>query len=198
MTDRDMYFSTDIETDGPLVGIHSMLSIGSVAIDDEGKEISTFSMNLKELDGAIQDPNTMKWWSDKQTAWNEARKNPKDPLKVMQAFVMWVKGISEPRNSKPILLAHPTVFDYAFIRWYLIRFIGEDIFDLSSIDLRSYFMRHTCKDYSNSPIIFSNELQKKELTHIALYDAKDQATVFIKVYREVNRNLPRYSILPAP
>lgn len=189
-----MYFSTDIETDGPLAGINSMLSVGSVAVDDEGKEISTFSMNLKELEGAVQDPDTMKWWSNKQTAWEAARKNPQDPQEVMHRFVLWVKGIATPRNSRPVILAYPAAFDYSFIRWYLIKFTGSDIFDLSSIDLRSYAMRALGNDYSHSKILLLNNSKKKNLTHIALNDARDQVELFVKMYKEANLHLPRYHI----
>jgi hypothetical protein len=189
---REMYFSTDIECDGPLVGIHSMLSLGSVALDDDGKEISTFSMNLKELEGAVQDEDTMKWWSDKPKAWAAARKDPKDPKEVMHAFVVWVKGIANPRNSKPVFLAYPTVFDYGFVRWYLIKFTGTDIFNLASIDLRSYAMGVSGKNYFNSKIDFIDGHKKKELIHVALADARDQATVFVDLYTAANPNLPRY------
>jgi hypothetical protein len=189
---RDMYFSVDIETDGPLVGINSMLSLGSTALDDDGKEISTFSMNLKELDGAVQDEDTMRWWSGRPKALAAARKDPRSPKEVMHAFVVWVKGISEPRNSKPILLAYPTVFDYGFIRWYLIRFTGSDIFDLNSIDLRSYAMGTSGKNYFDSKVDFINNHKKKELSHIALVDARDQASAFVDLYTTANPNLPRY------
>lgn len=187
---REMYFSIDIETDGPLVGIHSMLSLGSIALDDDCKEISTFSMNLKELDGAVQDADTMKWWADKPKAWNAARKNPKNPEEVMHAFTIWVKGVAEPRNSKPILLAYPTVFDYGFVRWYLIKFTGSDIFGLSSIDLRSYVMGASNKNYANSKI--SRTKEHKELSHISLLDARDQAEIFTSLYTTVNPNLSNY------
>jgi len=169
-----------------------MLSLGSVALDDDGKEVSSFSMNLKELDGAIQDKDTMKWWSSKPKAWEAARRDPKSPQEVMKAFNTWVKGIAEPRNSNPIFLAYPTVFDYAYVRWYLIKFVGSDIFDLASIDIRSYAMHAIGKDYSNSKINFSNGSKKKELTHVALADARDQASIFVELYKEANPNLPRY------
>ena len=187
-----MFFSVDIETDGPLVGIHSMLSLGSVALDDEGKEISTFYMNLKELEGAVQDAETMTWWADKPKAWTAARKDPKDPKEVMKAFVVWVKGIAEPRNSKPIFLAYPTVFDYAYVRWYLIKFTGSDVFNLNSIDIRSYAMRASGKDYSNSKVDFFEGHKKKELSHVALADARDQAAIFVDLYKAANPNIPHY------
>ena len=45
----ELYISTDVETDGPIPGPHSMLSIGSAAYTADKKILSTFSANLETL-----------------------------------------------------------------------------------------------------------------------------------------------------
>ena len=46
---REIYVSTDIETDGPVAGKHSMLSIGSRAYVANKQLLGTFSANLETL-----------------------------------------------------------------------------------------------------------------------------------------------------
>jgi hypothetical protein len=48
----ETYVSTDIESDGPIPGVNSMLSFASVALDGDGRELATFSANLEPLPGA--------------------------------------------------------------------------------------------------------------------------------------------------
>ena len=55
----EIYVSTDIETDGPVPGLNSMLSFGSAAYLADKTMISTFSANLEFLPGASGDPMTM-------------------------------------------------------------------------------------------------------------------------------------------
>ena len=53
---REIYVSTDIETDGPIPGINSMLSVGSAAYSADKILISTFSANLETLPEASPNP----------------------------------------------------------------------------------------------------------------------------------------------
>ncbi len=52
----EIYVSTDVETDGPIPGPHSMLSFGSAAYTADKKLVSTFSANLETLEGASRAP----------------------------------------------------------------------------------------------------------------------------------------------
>jgi hypothetical protein len=58
---KEVYVSTDVETDGPIPGPHSILSIGSAAYLPDKTLVSTFSANLELLPGASGDPRTMEW-----------------------------------------------------------------------------------------------------------------------------------------
>ena len=52
----EIYVSTDVETDGPIPGPHSMLSFGSAAYLADKTLVSTFAVNLETLPGASGDP----------------------------------------------------------------------------------------------------------------------------------------------
>lgn len=64
----EIIISTDIEADGPIPGPFSMLSLGCAAfIMDHNHRpainlIDRFSVNLLQLAGATEDPETMKFW----------------------------------------------------------------------------------------------------------------------------------------
>ena len=69
----EIYVSTDVETDGPIPGPHSMLSFGSVAFDESGVELGAFERNLQALSGAAGAPETMEWWAAHPEAWEACR-----------------------------------------------------------------------------------------------------------------------------
>src|SRR6266699_2275217 len=75
----EIYVSTDVETDGPIPGPHSMLSFGSAAYRADKTLVDTFSANLQTLPGAAGHPETMAWWQTQPEAWAEARKDPPGP-----------------------------------------------------------------------------------------------------------------------
>ena len=58
----EIYVSTDIETDGPVPVVNSMLSFGSAAYLADKTLIGTFTANLETLPGAEPDPRTTEWW----------------------------------------------------------------------------------------------------------------------------------------
>jgi hypothetical protein len=50
---EEIYASTDVETDGPIPGPYSMLSLGSAAYRADKTLLSTISPNLETLPGGI-------------------------------------------------------------------------------------------------------------------------------------------------
>ena len=74
----EIYISTDVETDGPIPGPHSMLSIGSAAYTADKVLVATFSANLETLPGAQAHPKTAEWWATQPEAW--AAMPPSMPL----------------------------------------------------------------------------------------------------------------------
>ena len=67
-TMNEIYVSTDVETDGPIPGVNSMLSFGSAAYLADKTLVSTFTANLETLPGAEADPQTMEWWRSQPEA----------------------------------------------------------------------------------------------------------------------------------
>src|SRR5215467_8154746 len=90
---KEIYVSTDVETDGPIPGPHSMLSFGSAAYLADKTLVGTFSANLETLPGAAGNPSTMEWWATQKVAWEACRQNPQPPETAMRQYLSWLKGL---------------------------------------------------------------------------------------------------------
>lgn len=102
----EIYISTDVETDGPIPGPHSMLSFGSAAFTADKRLLGTFSANLELLPGAAGDPKTMQWWQSQPEAWAACRADARRPEDVMPEYVKWLKG----QPGRVVFVAYPACF----------------------------------------------------------------------------------------
>src|SRR5512134_2910689 len=98
----EIYVSTDVETDGPIPGPHSMLSLGSAAYTADKRLVSTFSANLETLPGATAHPKTAEWWATQQEAWAACRTNLETPEVAMTRYTNWIKEL----KGKPVFVAY--------------------------------------------------------------------------------------------
>lgn len=173
---REIYVSTDVEADGPIPGIYSMLSFGSAAYLADKTLIGTFSANLETLPGAAMHPKTMAWWAEHPEAWETCRRNLQKPEEAMQAYLQWLKRLP----GQPVFVAYPAAFDFMFVYWYLIRFTGESPFSHSALDIKTYAMAMFKKPYrestpKNMPACW---FDTNRHPHVALDDALEQGALF--------------------
>jgi hypothetical protein len=172
----EIYISTDVETDGPIPGPHSMLSFGSAAYTPDKRIVSTFSANLKTLEGATAHPETARWWATQPEAWAACRTDPQEPEAAMRAYVEWIRTL----QGKPVFVAYPAGFDFLFVYWYLMRFVGESPFSHSALDMKSYAMAVLGTEFRestkcNMPRHWFDDFPH---THVALDDAIEQGALF--------------------
>jgi hypothetical protein len=177
----EIYISTDVETDGPIPGPHSMLSFGSAAYTADKQLVSTFSANLETLPGAAAHPRTAEWWATQPEAWAACRTRLEPPEAAMRRYVGWIKGLP----GKPVFVAYPAGFDFLFVYWYLIRFTGESPFSHSALDIKSYAMAVLRTGYrestkKNMPRQWFDKLPH---THVALDDAVEQGALFCNMLK---------------
>ena len=175
----ELYISTDVETDGPIPGPHSMLSFGSAAYTADKRLLATFEANLHPMPEAAGHPDTMAWWQTQPAAWAAHRENLQDPAAAMTAYVAWLKALP----GKPVFVGYPAGFDFLFVYWYLIRFAGGSPFSFSALDIKSYAMAVLGTDYRasvkrNMPKDWFDNLPH---THKALDDAIEQGALFCNI-----------------
>ena len=172
----EIYVSTDVETDGPIPGPHSMLSFASAAYAADKTLIATFSANLETLPGASGHPDTMAWWATQPKAWAACHEDCQPPEKALPEYAAWLKALP----GRPVFVGYPVVFDFMFVCWYLHRFAGENPFSFSALDIKSYAMAMLKKRF-NDTVKRSMPRQwfdKLPHTHLALDDALEQGALF--------------------
>jgi hypothetical protein len=184
----EVYVSTDIEADGPIPGPNSMLSFASAAFLADKTLAGTFAANLETLPGAAGDPVTMAWWQQHAEAYAATRNDTEPPAQAMARYVAWLKGLP----GKPVFVAYPAAFDFLFVYWYLIRFVGESPFSHSALDIKTYAMALLKTDYRDTvkrtmPRRWFDPTQ--EHTHVALDDALEQGGLFCNMLAENLRRL---------
>ncbi len=179
----EIYISTDVESDGPIPGPHSMLSFGSAAYTADKRLISTFSANLHTLPGAEADPKTAAWWKTQPEAWAACRSNLQDPAPAMKNYVAWLKSL----GARPVFVAYPAGFDFLFVYWYLMRFAGESPFSHSALDVKTFAMALLKIDYREST---KRAMPRRWFdpglphNHVALDDAIEQGALFCNMLAE--------------
>jgi hypothetical protein len=175
----EIYVSTDVESDGPIPGPHSMLSFASAAYRADKTLVATFTANLETLPEATGDPKTMAWWQTQPAAWEACRKDLQAPSIALPKYVQWLKGLP----GKPVFVAYPAGFDFLFVYWYLIRFAGESPFSHSALDIKTLAMAALGCPYReatkrNMPKRWFDPLPH---SHVALDDAIEQGALFCNI-----------------
>lgn len=178
----EVYISVDVETDGPIPGPHSMLSLGAAAFMEDGSLVGTFSVNLETLPGASADPKTAAWWETQPQAWAACRTDPRPPEAAMATFASWVESF----QMTPVFVGYPAGFDFLFVYWYLIRFLGWSPFSFSALDIKSFAMallgtKYRATTKSRLPMRWQS---KHPHTHVAVDDAIEQGELFMNMLKE--------------
>lgn len=182
MSTNEIYISTDVEVDGPIPGPHSMLSFASAAYQADKTLVATFSVNLRELPGGKSHPDTAAWWSNHPEAWEACRRDPRPPEEAMPEYAQWLDELP----AKPVFVGYPAAFDFLFVYWYLIRFVGRSPFSFSALDIKTMAMVMLNRGYRDiskrsMPKHWFDELAH---THVALDDAIEQGALFCNMLAE--------------
>lgn len=187
MSREEIYISIDVETNGPIPGKYSMLSLGAAAYLLDKTLVDTFSINFKTLPNAIEHPETMAWWLNREKTYNLTRVDQVEPKEAMSNFLEWIEDTTlvEDKKYKPVCVCYPSGFDFTFIYWYFSNFLDECPFGFSALDLKSYAcavmgtpFKRTTK--SRMP---KHWFDKFEHTHIAVDDAIEQGALAINMIR---------------
>jgi len=188
-TARDVYFSADVETDGPIPGPYSMLSFALVfAGVFNGREFTspanfdnTFYRELRPISENYQQEALRVNGLDRDRLLREGG----DPVTVMTEATRWIKDISG--KGTPILVAYPLSFDWSWLYWYFTNYaMGGSPFNHSlCYDVKTAYAVKAgvpISEAGRSKLLPSLRAKSKH-THHALDDAKEQAEVFATVFR---------------
>jgi hypothetical protein len=99
--------------------------------------------------------------------------------------VDWIEAL----DGKPVFVAYPAGFDFLFVYWYLMRFVGRSPFSHSALDMKTFAMALLRRDYrastkQNMPRHWFDDLPH---SHVALDDAIEQGALFCNMLAENRR-----------
>jgi len=116
------FISVDVESDGPIQGIHSMVCFGAVIVEPSLNK--TFYGQIQPI-SEIFDPEALaiSGFSREQHLQFD------DPVNVMYKFATWIKSNT---IGTPILVSDNNGYDAAWINYYFHRFYGKNPFGWSS------------------------------------------------------------------
>jgi hypothetical protein len=183
----DVYFSCDIEADGPIPGPYSMLSFGFVVCGwFDGEEFHrveldqhTFYAELRPISGDFVPSALEIAHLDRELLKREGE----DPAAGMTRAADWVESVAG--SAKPVFVGWPAAFDWMFTHWYFERFAGRDPFGYASyVDIKSFYIaRARLTLDAASPNFLPPELRSpREHTHNAIDDATRQGEVFASLF----------------
>lgn len=174
----EIYVSIDIEADGPAPGLNSMLALGAAAFTPEGELHGTWYNTFIPLWDAQQNADTMAWWRTQPEAWEEVNRNRQHPGLVLREFAKWCENLP----GKPVVVAKPAAYDFAWVNYYLWRFAKRNPLGFSCKDMGSYadgtgFTQRALKD------IWMSVDRTGLRPHVAVDDAIEQGRYWVALLR---------------
>lgn len=183
----DVYFSADVETDGPIPGEFSMLSFALVyagrydGVRFERAEGNTaaFETTLRPIAERFQQEALDVNGLDRAKLTIEG----KDPAVAMAEAADWV--LQNSQGGAPVLVAYPVSFDWTWLYWYFIHFLNKSPFNHS----RCFDLKTAIAVRGHLPISSAGHrhlpsalVSTKPHTHRALDDAIEQADMLAKLF----------------
>lgn len=199
---NEVYISVDIETDGPIPGDNSMLTLGAVPVVRTGPKAwelrvgDAFYIRMLQRQGALMNHDTEDWWrkQDDAVRYEAFHAEPRvHPREAMVEFAEWTESVS---SAQPVFVARPTGFDYSFVNWYLVHYLGAKrahaLYSHRALDMRSLMMGMHPKlgFYSAQSSLMDEKYHldtgHKITAHRALSDAVEQGSTFMGMMSELD------------
>lgn len=177
---KEVFISVDVETTGPIPGEYSMLSIGACLVDTPNQ---CFECLLKPLNQNFV-PEALAVTGFKLATLEEIGQLAEE---AMKDFAGWVSSVCGAADI-PVFVGLNAPFDWSFINYYFHRFLGDNPFGFSALDIKAYFMGVTGSAWrdTRSSAIAKRVSPKLKGDHSALNDAIYQAELF-RLTRELRR-----------
>ena len=187
MRNGDAYISVDVETDGPIPGPYSMLSIGMAycgrfngrSLELTPRPTETLYLELQPISEEFEYEALHVNGLDR----NRLKAEGLDPKTAMEQASKWIDEVSG--DNRPIFVAYPAAFDWLWVHWYFTRFtkLGSPFGHSGCFDLKTAIavkgkIPVSRSSKSQLPIALQSDYPH---THNALDDALEQANIFYKL-----------------
>jgi hypothetical protein len=195
LTHPEVYFSFDVEADGPYPGDYSMLSVGLVAVGtNDGNGFKRLPLEDTELQIYREfcpisknfDPGAVEVCAQGGLIRDDLKWKGTLPDQSIPEIEQGIRNICARFDGRAIAVAYPLGFDWMFLYWYLCKF-GSGIknpFGFSGcLDIKSLYAAK-----ANALVINSTKRSmpkslksKRAHTHNALDDALEQGDLFCSI-----------------
>lgn len=184
----DVYFSADVETDGPIPGPFSILSFALVyAGNFDGIRFErpkdygrTFYRELKPISDRFETDALRVNGLDREKLVREGAL----PERAMTEATRWIRGVAG--QGTPVMVAYPLSFDWTFLYWYFIRYSleGSPFGHSRCFDIKTAFAVKASVPMTEAGLsnVFPGLRPDRSHTHNALDDAIEQAEIFANVF----------------
>lgn len=183
----DTYISADIEADGPIPGRYSMLSFGlTVASTFDGETFETRDLSSATFYRELQ-PISAEFDADALAVSGLDRavlvREGADPAEAMADAAAWVA--EQTKGTLAVLVGYPLVFDWMFLHWYFVRFLGKSPFGFSrALDMKTIHQQKAgiTVGEAGRRDLPAELVSERPHTHNALDDAIEQADIFNRLF----------------
>ncbi len=169
---KKTFVMVDIESDGPIPGEFSMLSLGASIYKESG--MISFHVNILPISENFE--------VERLTFQSLPRENVSDRVTAEKAMKLFSEWLTEHVSGKPVFISDNNGYDWMFVCWYFCKFLGENPFGFSSYNLQSLY-----KGLKRNMGVKISELRESELTHNAEQDAIDNMKIFIKILDKLKK-----------
>lgn len=179
---NEVFISIDIETSGPLVGEHSMITLGACLAY---KPEVSFSIMLKP----IGDKFLAEALDISGLTLAEAEKEGVQPIEAMKMLSEWIED-NLVEGDYPVFVGLNAPFDWGFVNYYFLKYLGGNPFGFTAVDIKALFMGVTGCSWKDTKSSMIDLIVKpaSQGDHNALHDALYQAELFRSVYEMSKKN----------
>lgn len=164
----------DVESDGQVPGVHSMVSFGAVIIE-EGLSRTFYGKTAPISDTWVPEALAVSGHS------REEHMTFPSPKETMDEFALWIKSNTDGR---PIFWSDNNGYDFAFINYYFHVYHGSNPFGWSSQNINSFY-----KGVSRDMYASFKKYRKTKHTHHPVDDAMGMAEAMLEIKKRYTVNI---------
>lgn len=188
---RELYICVDVEPDGHVPGVNSIVSLGAcaAALRDDGDvrrldpEQDTFYAVLRPISDSYVEQALRVTGFERSALQTGARA----PEEALPEFAAWVDARAAEHDAQPVLAAYPLGFVWSFTQYYLHAFAGRSPFGQSAhYDMKTAYAalaRSAVRDAIKRRMPSALLGPRDSKTHHALDDAKGHVDLLVGLLR---------------
>lgn len=171
-------FVIDVESDGPVPGIYSMVSIGAVKLDNN-LDVTFYGETKPISDIWVPEALAVSKFS------REQHLNFEDPLVVFSKFNDW---ILQNNVGKPTFISDNLAYDWSFTNYYFHVYLKNNPFGWSGRRIGDFYAGLTKNWFGSSDW---KKFKITKHTHNPVDDAKGNAEALLKIFKDYNIRMPK-------